>query len=135
MFCHNTNFKGGSVFRGRVKLTEQFSSYKDKLMSIHENIVDLMVPFQKKDYYTKEMKGSYSLKFVLPALLSDLTYEGMAISDGGAAMNTYATLHLLEDKEKVKQIRKDLLEYCKLDTFAMVKLLEKLKEVSTYESR
>jgi hypothetical protein len=114
------------TFEKRIirKLSEQFPSYKNKLMDIHENILDLMVPFQKKDYYTKEMKGSYSLKFVLPALLPRLTYEGMAISDGGDAMNAYATLHLLEDKKEVKQVRKALLEYCKLDTFAMVKILE-----------
>ena len=53
----------------------------------------------------------------------------MAISDGGDDMNIYTTLHLREDKKEVEKIRKDLLEYCKLDTFAMVKLLEKLKEV------
>ncbi|MBO06281.1 MAG: phosphomethylpyrimidine kinase [Parcubacteria group bacterium] len=119
------------TFEKRIlrELSEQFPSYKDKLMSIHENIVDLMAPFQKKDYYTKEMKGSYSLKFVLPALVPECSYEGMAISDGGVAMNTYATLHLIEDKKEVEQIRKDLLEYCKLDTFAMVKLLNKLEEV------
>ena len=118
------------TFEKRIlrELSEQFPSYKNKLMDIHENILDLMAPFQKKDYYTKEMKGSYSLKLVLPALLPRLSYKGMAISDGGEAMNTYATLHLLEDKKEVEQIRNDLLEYCKLDTFAMAKLLEKLNE-------
>ena len=75
------------------------------------------------------MRGSFSIKKVLPALLPNLTYEGMAISGGGDAMNIYATLHLLEDKKEVEQIRKDLLEYCKLDTFAMVKLLDKLEQV------
>ncbi len=120
------------TFEKRIlrELSEQFPSYKNKLMSIHENILDLMTPFQKKYYYTKEMKGSYSLKFVLPALLPELSYEGLAISDGGDAMNTYATLHLLEDKEEVKKIRGDLLEYCKLDTLAMVELLEKLRDVT-----
>jgi hypothetical protein len=88
-----------------------------------------MIPFQKKHYYTKDMRGSFSIKKVLPALLPNLTYEGMAISGGGDAMNIYATLHLLEDKKEVEQIRKDLLEYCKLDTFAMVKLLDKLEQV------
>ena len=88
-----------------------------------------MIPFQKKHYYTKDMRGSFSIKKVSPALLPNLTYEGMAISGGGDAMNIYATLHLLEDKKEVEQIRKDLLEYCKLDTFAMVKLLDKLEQV------
>lgn len=89
-----------------------------------------MIPFQKKHYYTKEMKGRHTIKKVLLVLLPDLTYEGMAIGSGGEAMNIYATLHLLKDKEEVEQIRKDLLEYCKLDTYAMVKLLEKLKEAA-----
>ncbi len=119
------------VFEKRIlkEMSEQFLSYSEKLMSIHGNIIDLMVPFQKRDYYTKEMKGSYSLKFVLPALLADISYEGMAISDGGDAMNAYATLHSLEDKEEVKKIRGDLFEYCKLDTYAMVKLLEELRKL------
>ncbi len=37
-------------------------------MNIHDNIKDLMIPFQRKYYYTKEMRGSYSLKAVLSAL-------------------------------------------------------------------
>ena len=74
------------------------------------------------------MRGSFSIKKVLPALLPNLTYEGMAISGGGDAMNIYATLHLLEDKKEVEQTRKDLLEYCKFDTYAMVMLLDQLKK-------
>ena len=38
---------------------------------IHDHIVDLMVPFQKKQYYTRFMQGSYSIKYVLPALFLD----------------------------------------------------------------
>ena len=107
-----------------------FPKYSKKLLKIHDNIIDLMIPFQKKHYYTKDMRGSFSIKKVLPALLPNLTYEGMAISGGGDAMNIYATLHLLEDKKEVEQIRKDLLEYCKFDTYAMVRLLEKLRKTA-----
>lgn len=38
------------------------------LMDIHDNMHDLMIPFQKQYYYSKEMQGSYSIKHVLPAL-------------------------------------------------------------------
>lgn len=34
------------------------------LMNIHDNIVDLMIPFQKKHYHCREMKGSHSIKYV-----------------------------------------------------------------------
>ena len=94
---------------------------------------DLMVQFKSKRYYTKGMRGSFSLKSVLPALVPELSYKAMEISSGGEAMNTYAVLHLLDDKDKVTQIRENLLECRKLDTLGMVKLLEKLREVCQNE--
>lgn len=42
-------------------------------------------------------------------------------------MDTFANLHLLKDKSKRDEIRKDLLAYCHLDTLAMVRIFEKLK--------
>jgi hypothetical protein len=109
------------------KLAEQFPAYSRRLMNIHDNIIDLMVPFQKKHYYTKEMNGSYSIKAVLPALVPELSYEDLEISDGDTASNRYATLHLVKDREEVKRIRKALLEYCRLDTLAMVKIMQKMR--------
>lgn len=109
-------------------LAEQFTKYSQKLLLIRDNIQDLMFPFQKKYFYNSEMKGRYSLKYVLPALLPELSYKGMEISNGMEASNTFAKLHLVQDKKKVEQTRDDLLEYCKLDTYAMVKLLVKLRE-------
>ncbi len=111
------------------QLSKQFPQYEKDLMKIHENMFDLMVPFKRRYYYTKEMKGSYSIKSVLPALVPDLSYKGMAVSGGGEAMYVYSGLHLIKDLEQVKQIRKDLLEYCKLDTLGMVKVLEKIKQL------
>jgi hypothetical protein len=98
-------------------------------MNIHDNILDLMTPFQKRHYYTKELHGSYSLKAVLPALVPGEGYKGMAISNGGEASLGYASLFTLKDGAEVKKIRIALLEYCKLDTLAMVRLLEKLRQI------
>ena len=50
------------------------------------------------------------------------------VQNGGQAMNAFAKLALLEENEKQK-LRNSLLEYCKLDTLAMVKILEKLKGI------
>jgi hypothetical protein len=119
--------------RGRLKaLAGQFPVYSDRLMNIHDHIADLMIPFQKAYVYKKSQQGSYSIKYVLPAFIpddSDLDYKELKISNGMEASNTYASLHLNENKSKVAQIRIDLLKYCWLDTYAMVKLLKKLKEI------
>lgn len=119
-------------FEPRVlrELAGQFPKNGKRLRGIVDRIVDLMVPFRQKAIYKKEMNGSYSIKSVLPALVSELSYEEMAISNGGDASNTYASLHLIEDKTERNKIRKDLLEYCKLDTLGMVKILEQMKIIS-----
>ena len=74
--------------------------------------------------------GSYSIKLVLPAIIPELSYEGMAVANGDDAVLAYKQLGETSDPTETEQIRKDLLEYCKLDTLAMVKLLEKLKDLS-----
>ena len=43
-------------------------------------------------------------------------------------MNAFNTLVEYNDEQR-KIIRKNLLEYCKLDTFAMVKIWQKLNEI------
>lgn len=125
VLVYNSGFEKGVI----CGLAKQFPKHAERLMNIHDNIVDLMTPFQKKQCYTKEMSGSYSIKYVLPALVPELKYDGLEISDGSEASASYGTLHLTVDKNEVERIRKGLLEYCKLDTYAMVKLLEKLKAV------
>ena len=52
-----------------------------------------------------------------------------SIQNGGDSMDTFANLYLLKDKSKVDDIRKDLLDYCHLDTLAMVRIWEKLWEM------
>ena len=89
-----------------------------------------MVPFQKKWYYTPEMKGSYSIKAVLPALVPELSYNGLNIADGSSASVAYDQLIEEKDMFNMEETRKNLLEYCKLDTLAMVKILENLKMLS-----
>ena len=75
------------------------------------------------------MRGSYSIKVVLPALVPELSYKDLNIQEGGTASSTYANFYLAESQAQIEQIRKDLLSYCELDTYAMVKILEKLEDV------
>jgi hypothetical protein len=93
-----------------------------------QNIVDLAVPFRRRDVYYWEMRGSTSIKAVLPALVPGLSYQGLEIKDGGSAMEAYYKMCLLEDSAEIERIRKSLLDYCRLDTLAMVKILDSLRK-------
>ena len=115
-------------------LAKLYPDLEEHLMNIHVNIKDLMVPFRNKDYYNRAMQGSYSIKYVLPALFPNepsLDYHNLEgdVHNGGDAMSTFPKMKDMSKEEREKA-RKDLLEYCGLDTYAMVKVLEKLYEVS-----
>ena len=114
------------------KLAKLYNDLSDHLMNIHDNIKDLMIPFQKGYYYTKDMHGSYSIKYVLPALFPNeesLNYKNLdLIHNGSEAMSSFQDL-INKSKEEQSYIRERLLRYCELDTYAMVKIYEKLKEV------
>ena len=88
-----------------------------------------MTPFQQKWYYTPEMKGSYSIKYVLPALVPELSYDGLPIKEGATASNTFLSMVNGTFEEDVEEIINQLIDYCKLDTYPMVKILEKLLQV------
>ncbi|MCJ7772382.1 MAG: DUF2779 domain-containing protein [Desulfobacterales bacterium] len=104
-----------------------FPEYRERLNSINERMVDLLMPFSKRYLYHPEMKGSASLKTVLPALVSDLAYDSLAIDDGMTASIQYLKCiqNTVSDQEK-ETIFQNLKEYCALDTLAEVKLLEVL---------
>lgn len=117
--------------KGKIKaLADLYPDLREHLMNIHDNMKDIMTPFQKRWYYTKEMQGSYSIKYVLPALYPDdpsLNYTGLeGVHNGGEASNTFLAMQKM-DKAELEKWRGYLLKYCELDTFAMVKVLNKLK--------
>ena len=115
-----------SVIKRLATLFEELSGH---LLAINENMQDLMVPFQKKWYVTPHMNGSYSIKYVLPSLVPEFekAYKELEnVQNGSQAMNAFAKLSSLDENEKQK-LRNSLLEYCKLDTLAMVKILERLR--------
>lgn len=117
-----------SFERGRLnELIEHFPEFINPLQSIVFRLKDLMIPFQNKWYYTPEMKGRYSIKNVLPALVSDLTYDTLNIKEGGMASSTFLSMVNNTFKGNESNVRDDLKEYCRLDTYAMVRILEKLK--------
>ncbi|MCK5536177.1 MAG: DUF2779 domain-containing protein, partial [Bacteroidales bacterium] len=116
------------------ELAEFNESRKDELLALNERFVDLIVPFRGRGYYHPDFNGSFSIKSVLPAMFpndDELDYKKLgSIQNGGDAMDTFANLHLLKDKSKLVAIKKDFLAYCRLDTLAMVRIWEKLHEIS-----
>ncbi|HME42322.1 MAG TPA: DUF2779 domain-containing protein [Syntrophorhabdales bacterium] len=120
-----------SSFEARIlkELAEWLPQYATKIESIVSNMRDLMAPFRRRDVYHWQMKGSHSQKTVLPALVPDLSYEGMEVADGEMAMQAYFAMCGAKDPSEASRIRKSLLEYCKLDTLGMVRLLEKLRSL------
>ena len=114
------------------KIGELYPEFADEMARINHNMVDFMVPFKNRDYYMKEMEGSYSIKYVLPALYPDdpeLDYSNLPlVHNGGEASETFVGLKNKSSEEQ-ESIRNALLLYCGLDTYAMVKLLEKFIEV------
>jgi len=127
VLAYNMSFEKGVI----ESLVDEFPDLAGDLMAIHDHIGDLIIPFRQNLYYTKEMNGRSSIKAVLPALFPDdpeLSYHDLELVHNGAeAMNAFPALNDMPAEERA-QMRKSLLEYCKLDTLAMVKILEKLEE-------
>jgi FMN phosphatase YigB (HAD superfamily) len=110
------------------ELLRMFPDLKGHLLAIHENFIDLMAPFRSKHLQTPEMDGSYSIKYVLPALIPELAYSDLEVQNGEMACETFKSLQNLSPEERTEK-RNALLAYCKMDTFALVKILKKLEEM------
>jgi hypothetical protein len=111
------------------EIARDFPEYGEEIEKLISRIKDLMIPFQKKYYYSPEMKGSYSIKAVLPALVPELSYDNLEINEGGLASVAYESLQTETDLMFIAEIKQQLLEYCKLDTLGMVRILEKLETI------
>lgn len=115
------------------ELSEAFPDLSGHLLDICENIVDLLVPFRNGWYYNRAVGGSFSIKSVLPALFPndpELDYGNLeGVHNGSDAMIAFPSMAEMGREER-QITRNSLLEYCKLDTYAMVKVWERLCEVS-----
>ena len=128
VLAYNMRFEKGVINR----LSKLFPDLSSHLLKINNNMKDLMTPFASRDYYNKYMKGSYSIKYVLPALFPDdpsLDYHNLdMVHNGREASATYMDLKN-HSKEELEIIRDNMLKYCGLDTYAMVKIYKKLDEI------
>ncbi len=109
------------------ELGEMLPEYKDAMEAINSRVIDLMLPFKNKWYDDPRFEGSASIKQVLPVLCPELSYKDLGIQEGGSAQRLWMEA-VLDDKraDQKDQILADLIEYCKLDTLAMVEIYRKL---------
>lgn len=113
------------IITGLSKLCPDLSEELDLLV---DRLIDLEAII-RKNFYHPDFKGSTSIKRTLPVLVPDMSYNGLEISDGDSAMAVFAYLALDKyEYEKAEAIKKRLLDYCKQDTLAMVKLHKRLIE-------
>ena len=114
------------------EIAKMYPDLEDELERINRNMIDFLEPFKQRKYYTKEMQGSASIKYVLPALYPndpELDYHNLpVVHNGGEASEAFLSLKE-KSKEEQEKIRQGLLVYCKLDTYAMVKIWMKFNEI------
>ena len=79
--------------------------------------LDRLVDFEKiikEHVYHPAFGGSFSLKKVVPALVHDVNYDDLEVSDGTAAIRLFARM-ARGQVEDIEGARRDLLAYCKTD--------------------
>ncbi len=118
------------AFEKRIikELAQQFEDLSTALLAINARVFDLL-PVVKNHYYHPDMRGSWSIKKVLPCLVPELSYGALGeVQDGTQVQQAY--LQIYEGRLNAVQREKlieDMKAYCALDTLAMVKILQRLQ--------
>lgn len=119
IFVYNSGFETARI----RELAERFPQLSKGLLAINQRVVDLL-PIARNYYYHPSQHGSWSIKAVLPALCPDLRYDELdGVQDGGMAMSAFLeAISADSSAERKSEIERQLLSYCALDTYAMVRL-------------
>lgn len=104
-------------------LAKRFPRLVRPLLAINERLVDLL-PIANEHYYHPDQQGKWSIKCVLPTIAPDLRYDALdGVQDGGMAMTAYReAIHPGTKDARKNEIKRQLLDYCRLDTEAMVRV-------------
>jgi len=110
-------------------LAARFPELSAKLVKLTKRLFDLLRIIQN-GYYHPGFGGSFSIKDVLPVMVPELRYDGLAIGDGDTAIARFAWAAMGKmSATEMEQMRKDLLVYCGQDTLAMVRVHEALMKM------
>ncbi|WP_072378126.1 DUF2779 domain-containing protein [Hyphomicrobium sp. NDB2Meth4] len=114
-----------------TKLGERLAQSAGYLSSVNARIIDLMELFAAQMYVHPAFRGKTSIKYVLPALVPELSYKGLAIQEGGTASETWNKIVTGQmDAQMAGRARKALLSYCGMNSLAMVEIWRVLREVA-----
>lgn len=104
------------------ELAAAFPDLAPALHAANERVVDLL-PITRDHYYHPDMRGSWSIKAVLPTVAPELFYDGLTVADGAMAQEAFLEMmHPETTPKRHEQLRQALLDCCVLDTWAMVRL-------------
>jgi hypothetical protein len=119
IFAYNSSFEGTRL----AELADRFPRLGPGLRQIQGRLVDLR-PVAESCFYDPSQQGSWSIKQLLPAVAPELSYAQLTgVQDGGAAADAYReAIHTSTGAKRREEIRQQLWRYCRLDTFAMVRL-------------
>ncbi|WP_198924181.1 DUF2779 domain-containing protein [Acidithiobacillus caldus] len=121
IFVYNASFERSRM----MELGRRFPDLSGAMHAIIDRVVDLL-PIARNRYYHPSQHGSWSIKAVLPAAVPELSYQDLeGVQDGGAAQESFLeAIDTNTSTERKDQLRQQLLAYCRLDTYAMVRLWE-----------
>ncbi len=110
------------------QLVDVFPGYSRHLVSLNARMADLL--WLVKNYcYHPDFHGSFSIKSVLPALVPYLNYDDLMVQEGAHASVAFARLiDPATDESERQALRQALLDYCRRDTEAMVRVFETLQQ-------
>ena len=112
------------------ELAEQLPAHAAELHALADRLVDLH-PIVRDHVYHPDFRGSFSLKAILQPLVPELSYDDLAVVDGQVASVAIARLLFVAQKvDDRARVRRDLLAYCERDTWALVRLVERLREIA-----
>jgi Domain of unknown function(DUF2779) len=119
VFVYNKGFEGARI----SELAQRFPNHAPALRRLAARLVDLW-PITKDYYYHPSQQGSWSIKSVLPAMVPELSYGNLdGVQDGDGAGGAYQeAIHPSTASERKTELEAQLLAYCRLDTFAMVRI-------------
>ncbi len=123
VIVYNQSFEKGII----KNLAGVYEDLSDQLLAINARVFDLL-PIMKKYYYHPDMKGSWSIKSVLTCLVPELRYSDLGdVQDGLMAQSAYHEIISGKlSKQEKDSLYADMLDYCKLDTYAMLAVIDKV---------
>jgi len=107
------------------EMAGRFSDLRDGIRRVIARLVDLL-PIARDNYYHPDMRGSWSLKALLPIVAPHLDYGDLGeVRDGNGAGRAYLEMTCPDTKaSRAQSLANNLRAYCKRDTEALVAVVK-----------